>query len=359
MKLNLGAGKVILPDWINIDKFPIPGIEVVCNLFTFPWPFRSEGVEEMYISHLIEHIPHDVFEIALRESGDTSTEVRRSDLDGFFRFFQEAWRVLTPGGTVTCIAPYWTWAGSVWDPTHVRGICEQTFTYLTDNHENANFDYHIPFNFSIQELRLQPFEEWENKPVAELDFAMKHLVNAVAEIHVVLKKEPLGHLAAHASSVKVLESVQATSSSGTDAFPALLATTVSNFRAQVAELHEAVAKAEAEVREQERQCQLLREQLADQERELRAAQEALANQENSLLEREKQLQVAQDEVASQKTRLLGQEEQLRAAEEAVANQERQLAGLHAHLAAVENGRVMRVMNAVSGLIRRNSATKGE
>ena len=213
-----------------------------------------------------------------------------------------------------------------------------TFTYLTDNNENVNLDYHLPFNFSIQELRLQPFEEWENKPVAELDFAMKHLVNVVAEIHVVLKKEPLGHLAAHASSVKVLESVQATSSSGTDAFPALSTTKFSTLRAQVAELHDAVTRREAEIQEREQQNEMLRRRLDDLERQFQAAQGLVAHQEKRLLEQEKQLQ---------------------AAEEAVANRERQLAALQAHLAAVANSRVMRVMNAVSGLIRRNSATKGE
>src|SRR3990167_6191442 len=97
LKLNLGAGNIIfpltreqvdaqregLPEWAyhivplhdsafkpglcNVDKYLNPGIDERVNLFRFPWiqssngqPWLDNSVDEIFCSHLIEHIPHEV-----------------------------------------------------------------------------------------------------------------------------------------------------------------------------------------------------------------------------------------------------------------------------------------------------------
>lgn len=208
MKLNLGCGKRLLPKedgWVNVDQFPLGGVDKVFDLFRFPWPLESECAEEIFASHIIEHIPHLVYEQEplprrVQNLGGESVLIYPADCklvpstyDGFFRFFQECWRVLKPEGTVHCIAPYWTWAGAVWDPTHTRSIHEATFSYLDPTVANSNFDYQLPFRFCLLWIQFGVLDEWTEKAKTEgldFDWTLRHYVNVATEIQAKLKKEP-------------------------------------------------------------------------------------------------------------------------------------------------------------------------
>lgn len=60
-KLNVGCGRNILPDWINLDCAALPGVDVVYDLercATDPLPLEDESVDEFLLSHVIEHLHH-------------------------------------------------------------------------------------------------------------------------------------------------------------------------------------------------------------------------------------------------------------------------------------------------------------
>ena len=51
MILNLGCGKNIMPDCINVD---ILG-PVIVDLAKFPWPWENNSIDGIYASHIMEH----------------------------------------------------------------------------------------------------------------------------------------------------------------------------------------------------------------------------------------------------------------------------------------------------------------
>src|SRR3990167_5370554 len=67
--LNLGCGKVLkmpgddgFDEWVNSDLRDLQGVNRRFNAFVFPWPCEDEEFNHLYISHLVEHIPHTIRE---------------------------------------------------------------------------------------------------------------------------------------------------------------------------------------------------------------------------------------------------------------------------------------------------------
>ena len=44
--------------YVNLDKFDTFNPEYVHDLETFPYPFKDNSVEEIILSHVLEHIHH-------------------------------------------------------------------------------------------------------------------------------------------------------------------------------------------------------------------------------------------------------------------------------------------------------------
>lgn len=55
-KLNLGCGKNIKEGYINIDLYKGDGVDIILNLEEARLPFPENSVDEIYISHALEHI---------------------------------------------------------------------------------------------------------------------------------------------------------------------------------------------------------------------------------------------------------------------------------------------------------------
>ncbi|MBW4668611.1 MAG: glycosyltransferase [Cyanomargarita calcarea GSE-NOS-MK-12-04C] len=53
LRLNLGCGFGIIPDYINVDQREIPGIDVLADVSKLP--FEERSVSEIYNAHVIEH----------------------------------------------------------------------------------------------------------------------------------------------------------------------------------------------------------------------------------------------------------------------------------------------------------------
>jgi SAM-dependent methyltransferase len=111
-RLILGPGKHTkkCDGDIFCDIRPFEGIDVVHDLNVVPWPFEDNQFSHVSAIHLVEH------------------------LRDLVAFMDEAWRVLTPGGSLYLETPF---AGTdpdleFCDPTHVRCYRPHTFiNYFT------------------------------------------------------------------------------------------------------------------------------------------------------------------------------------------------------------------------------------
>lgn len=104
MKLNLGCGADVREGWTNVDWiFPKgqPGDVVHWNLDDTPLPFPSDSVDEIYCSHILEHL----------------WEWENLVLD--------CHRMLKPGGLLTIRVPYGFYPVS----GHKRFFIPQTLDY--------------------------------------------------------------------------------------------------------------------------------------------------------------------------------------------------------------------------------------
>jgi hypothetical protein len=219
--LNLGCGRVILPGerpshhqyipeniyqderWVNIDRVGTVGADKVFDLFTYPWPLESNSYDGAILTHVAEHIPHEIKARDFREDDSTTidaTSKRCTELlelqDGFFAFFSELARVLTPGAEVHLISPYGMATDAFVDPTHTRHLFPNTFYYFVPN-PDAPFEYNVgseyeivqqAFGFSEHAKRIMnnPQVTTEQRE-ADLRLAMDTQFNIVREFYVKLK----------------------------------------------------------------------------------------------------------------------------------------------------------------------------
>lgn len=139
LKINLACGQTKEEGWLGVDAVKAPGVDIVADLLKFPWKFaKPDSVDELASFHFVEHIPHG----------------ENPPYDLFFRFFDEAYKLLKVGGKFTVVCPYVTSRRAFQDPTHRRFICEQSFLYLNKAWRDANRLNHYPvtcdfdFNYS-------------------------------------------------------------------------------------------------------------------------------------------------------------------------------------------------------------------
>lgn len=159
--LNLGCGKTHLPSakpagheavadaiyeyplWVNVDKVEGVGADKTFDLFAYPWPLEDNSFDGALLAHIVEHIPHEIKQslatlwLNYGENGTQENEKQYFDRwkelkdlqDGWYAFWSELYRVLTPGATVHLVSPYGWSDGGITDPSHTRLLTLNTFTH--------------------------------------------------------------------------------------------------------------------------------------------------------------------------------------------------------------------------------------
>jgi len=135
IKLDLACGKNKKFGFTGVDISSEAGADIVLDLLKFPWGWDDNEVEEIHCSHFIEHIGTEMYE----------------GQDLFFRFFDECWRILRPGGIMSVVCPNARSNRAFQDPTHRRFIVGETFFYLSKEwREMQRLEhYNVKCNFAI------------------------------------------------------------------------------------------------------------------------------------------------------------------------------------------------------------------
>ena len=159
--LNLGCGRVILPApkpahyglldpiesyalWHNVDRNELPGVDTATNIFRYPFEWEDNSFDGALCAHLCEHIPHqiDLWDANVIERSQLVLRSRLSRMqDGWFAFFSELWRVLTPGSIIHILSPYAWSNGAMHDPSHTRYLTPESFQHSMTPNPDAPFAY--------------------------------------------------------------------------------------------------------------------------------------------------------------------------------------------------------------------------
>ncbi len=185
LRLSLACGDRVPEGFKGVDIAKTKSTTYVQDLMKFPWSqFKDNSVDEIEVSHYVEHIPH----------GDGYH-------DPFFQFFDEIYRILKPAefdpnnpnvptkGFVNIVSPYYSSMRAWQDPTHQRAISEASFLYLNKQWRIDNLLDHYPvscdFDFSYGYV-VNP--TWQNRNQEAQGFAIQNYINAVSDIQVMLVK---------------------------------------------------------------------------------------------------------------------------------------------------------------------------
>ncbi|MDA0893212.1 MAG: methyltransferase domain-containing protein [Proteobacteria bacterium] len=132
IRIDLGCGRRKKPGFIGIDKYSIVEPDIVCDVEIERLPFDDSSVDEIFSSHVFEHI-RDIQAV-----------------------MNECHRVLAPAGRLTIQVPYWTSEGAFRDPTHVRFFTEKSFDYWQPDCVCAYYASSAPFEIIKIDLELHP-----------------------------------------------------------------------------------------------------------------------------------------------------------------------------------------------------------
>lgn len=126
-KLNLGCGKDIKPDYINLDSFKLAGVDIVHNLEKYPWPLKDNSFEEVYCDNVLEHLSSTI------------------------KPLEELWRISKNKSKIIIKVPIFPGTGAAADPTH-----KQFFTYTTFNYfrPEDGLNYYSKARFKIFKRKI-------------------------------------------------------------------------------------------------------------------------------------------------------------------------------------------------------------
>jgi len=153
--VNLGSGQNPMDGFVNVDSAAIDGVDLVANLFAYPWPIESESVGLVYMSHFLEHVP---------------------DWTGFWN---EMWRICADNARVVVIGPHANSDRYLQDPTHCQPLLDRKFTYLNKawresqhiQHYGANADVNFAMEYNTFKIWHQDYRHRDDS------------VKAWAEVH--------------------------------------------------------------------------------------------------------------------------------------------------------------------------------
>jgi SAM-dependent methyltransferase len=125
---------------ITLDADARLAPEIVCTLGRDPIPLPDNSIDLAVAIHVLEHIG------------------RQGETAEWFFFWEELYRVLTPGGRLEFESPLYS---SVWawgDPSHVRVLSPQALVFFSQDSYRLEGSAISPYRIACDFLPLQTFE---------------------------------------------------------------------------------------------------------------------------------------------------------------------------------------------------------
>ena len=177
-KLNVGCGRDILKDWINLDCISMPGIDIVADIDQCkdkPLPFDDNSIDEFLLSHVIEHLHNPL------------------------PLMQELYRIATPDAVALIKVPHGSSDDAFEDPTHIRQYFHGSFGYFSQPfYWKADYGYRGDWQAKKIQF-LVPASDNRGLTADDIFAKVKTLRNQVTEMVVELHavkpaREPLAEL---------------------------------------------------------------------------------------------------------------------------------------------------------------------
>lgn len=105
--VDLGCGLAKKPEFIGVDRFQLPGVDIIADL-DGKLPFDDSSVDLVYASHSLEHV---------------------KDL---MHTIREIYRICKHGAQVCIVAPYYEQKLNFANPYHIQAFNEHTPRFWTD-----------------------------------------------------------------------------------------------------------------------------------------------------------------------------------------------------------------------------------
>lgn len=140
-RLNLGCGRKLMAEAVNLDRNPGVGADVVHDLEWRPWPLPADHFAEVFAYDVIEHC---------------------ADL---LAVMEEIHRICRDGAVVRITVPHFSCANAYIDPTHRQRLSFQSFDYVTGQSE---FSFYSDRRFRYRARRLIFTRGLLNRVVARL-----------------------------------------------------------------------------------------------------------------------------------------------------------------------------------------------
>ena len=138
-KLSLGAGSIIRSDFVNLDFASLPGIDVIHDLNSYPWPFESDSMDHILAEDVLEH------------------------LDNPIKAIEEMHRISSSGGILEIQVPYWnSWSANT-DLSHRHRFTEHSFDYFDPDTKLGKIRfYYSPAKVKklAEEIVITPLLPW-------------------------------------------------------------------------------------------------------------------------------------------------------------------------------------------------------
>ena len=146
-RLDLGCGTSKRNGFTGVDSLSLPGVDIVHNLNTYPYPFEENSIDEIWMDNVLEHIPNSL------------------------NVIKEIYRISKNGATVNIGVPYFRSFYATIDPTHVNFFGVWWVRYFDPSHIFFQKYQYSNAKFSVEKIEFD--REFKN---SKLGFFHRKLI---------------------------------------------------------------------------------------------------------------------------------------------------------------------------------------